>query len=98
VVEKHLRRFEEHRADILALADRLLPELETGLQVLARTGLPTSPVAMQLDSDLVHLAFRYVKLLRNRYSSFDLMWELGVEPRYQQNARDFIDHLYRSGV
>ncbi len=96
VVKRHLENFVSHKSEILKLADQVLPELEEVLVILAAAVCPTSPLTLDLDRDKVDMSFRYLRLLRNRYSTFDLVWELGLEEEYLKRLAGYIDDLYRS--
>jgi glycerol-1-phosphate dehydrogenase [NAD(P)+] len=81
-----LARLAERRLDIQALAERLLEELEEGLRLLGERGFPFELSAYGLSPAEILLPFRYVRLLRNRTSAFDLMHLLGVERRIYRAA------------
>jgi hypothetical protein len=74
-----LARFAQRRADIQALAEGLLGELEEGLRLLGERGFPFELAAYGLAPAEILLPFRWVRLLRHRTSAFDLMHLLGVE-------------------
>ncbi len=81
-----LARFSRHRADLQALAERLLGELEEGLRLLGGRGFPFELTAYGLSPAEIRLPWRWVRLLRNRTSAFDLMHLLGVEERIYRQA------------
>jgi glycerol-1-phosphate dehydrogenase [NAD(P)+] len=81
-----LARFAQRRQDIQALAEGLLAELEEGLRLLGKRGFPFDLTAYGLAPAEILLPFRYVRLLRNRTSAFDLMHLLGVERRIYRAA------------
>jgi glycerol-1-phosphate dehydrogenase [NAD(P)+] len=81
ICRESLSRFQEHRAFIRELADSILEELGAGVQTLREGGFPFDLPAFGLRDEEILLAFRYVRSLRNRWSSFDLMHLLGVEDR-----------------
>ena len=93
MVRSHLEGFQEHRQRIAELSRDTLAELEQAVQVLAGTGFPFSPDDYGLDPDDVVRPFRYVRALRRRYSSFNLMHELGVEEECLQAIRREIGRL-----
>jgi hypothetical protein len=80
-----LARFAGRRADIQSLAEGLLGELEQGLRLLGERDFPFELAAYGLSPQEIRLPFRWMRLLRNRTSAFDLMHLLGVEQRiYRQ--------------
>jgi len=81
-----LARFADRRQGIQALAEGLLGELEEGLRLLDERGFPFQLTAYGLTPAEILLPFRYVRLLRNRTSAFDLMHLLGVERRIYRAA------------
>jgi glycerol-1-phosphate dehydrogenase [NAD(P)+] len=81
-----LARFTERRKDIQELAEGLLAELEEGIRLLGERGFPFDLTAYGLTRAEILLPFRYVRLLRNRTSAFDLMHLLGVEGRIYRAA------------
>ncbi len=74
-----LARFAKRRADVQSLAEGLLGELEQGLRLLGERGYPFELAAYGLSPEEIRLPFRWMRLLRNRTSAFDLMHLLGVE-------------------
>jgi glycerol-1-phosphate dehydrogenase [NAD(P)+] len=81
-----LARFARHRADLQELAQGLLGELEEGLRLLGQRGFPFELTAYGLSPAEILLPLRWVRLLRNRPSAFDLMHLLGVEGRIYREA------------
>jgi glycerol-1-phosphate dehydrogenase [NAD(P)+] len=81
-----LSRFTAQRPRIQELADGLLGEVEEGLRLLGERGFPFDLTAYGLSPAEILLPFRYVRLLRNRTSAFDLMHLLGVERRVYRAA------------
>ena len=78
-LSQRLRRIESSREAILDLARPALEELGSAVQVLSGLDYPFSPGQLGISSDNTLLPCRNVRLLRSRYSSFDLAYELGVE-------------------
>ena len=60
------------------IADALLDEAERALASLQETGV--AGAIPEISSEWQSLAVRWVKYLRNRYSLFDLAFEMGWEP------------------
>ncbi len=83
---EELARFVNRKADIQALAEGLLGELEEGLVLLAERGFPFELTAYGLSPAEILLPFRWVRFLRSRTSTFDLMHLLGVEQRIYRAA------------
>jgi glycerol-1-phosphate dehydrogenase [NAD(P)+] len=78
-LEERLTRFIDLKDKIQDLAEKRLEELERAVVILDRLGFPLSLSALGMRPDGAFLPFRYVRYLRNRYSSFDLMYETGLE-------------------
>jgi hypothetical protein len=68
------------------MAEGLLDEVEEGLRLLGQRGFPFELTGYGLSPAEILLPFRYVRLLRNRTSAFDLMHLLGVERRVYTSA------------
>jgi glycerol-1-phosphate dehydrogenase [NAD(P)+] len=71
----------KHRKDILDLAAGLLAELEQAASTLEKLSFPFRLSAYRLDPKRAMTPFRYVRYLRNRYSSFSLFHEIGADER-----------------
>jgi len=78
VLARRLEAFAREQGRIAALAERLLTELSDAVRLLHELGLP-SVDDLGIPDDQRLLPVRNVRLLRNRYSSFDLAYELGME-------------------
>ncbi|MGA2766408.1 MAG: iron-containing alcohol dehydrogenase [Spirochaetia bacterium] len=78
-LSERLQRFEASRRVILDLALPAVQELASGVEVLETLGFPFSPVQLGISTALCLLPCRNVRLLRSRYSTFDLAYELGME-------------------
>jgi glycerol-1-phosphate dehydrogenase [NAD(P)+] len=74
-----LAAFQREREGLSELAGLSLRDLEEGIAALQGIGLPFEPAAFQMTPSAAYLPFPYLRLLRNRYNSFWLMHELGVE-------------------
>jgi len=81
-----LTRFAECRRSLQELAEGLLGELEEALSLLAERGFLFYLTGYGLTRPEILLPFRWVRLLRNRTSAFDLMHLLGVEERIYRTA------------
>ncbi len=81
VLEHRLRTFVREKDKLLEIAKPLLGELSTAVQVLEDNGFPFSLEELGIAEKYRVLPVRNVRLLRNRYTSFDLAYELGMEER-----------------
>jgi hypothetical protein len=77
-LEDRLNRFAVSAETIQNLARMRLEELERAADTLLRLGFPRTLSALAIRPEDALLPFRYVRFLRNRYSSFDLMYETGL--------------------
>ena len=78
VLARHLAAFVREREPIVALAAPLLVELSAAIRLLEGLGFP-SLGALRIPEAQRLLPVRNVRLLRHRYTSFDLAYELGME-------------------
>jgi glycerol-1-phosphate dehydrogenase [NAD(P)+] len=78
-LSQRLQQFDSHRQAILDLALPALKELGSAVEALSVLDYPFSPRQLGITPENCLLPCRNVRLLRSRYSSFDLAWELGVE-------------------
>jgi glycerol-1-phosphate dehydrogenase [NAD(P)+] len=79
VLSARLEAFAASKDAIQALALPLLDELAAAVETLGGMGFPFSPRELGIPRDMCMLPSRSVRLLRSRYSTFDLAWELGTE-------------------
>ena len=79
ILAQRLRAFRTGKAEILALARSTLEELAAAVTTLDGIGYPFSPAELGIDVSCVLLPFRNARLLRKRYTGFDLAYELGLE-------------------
>jgi glycerol-1-phosphate dehydrogenase [NAD(P)+] len=75
--------------EVLQLARPLLRELAGAVELLEGLGFPFAPGELGMEPEQVMLPLRSVRLLRQRYTGFDLAYELGLKwilrgerPRY----------------
>jgi glycerol-1-phosphate dehydrogenase [NAD(P)+] len=91
VLTKRLSRFSESRRSILELARPVLNELEDAVQLLSTLEYPFSPHGLGISTEMSLLPCRNARLLRSRYSTFDLAYELGLDRELygfiEQNVR-----------
>lgn len=78
-VGRRLERFGAARDRIASLADGLLAELDEAIAALEALGFPFSLEALGIPPALRLVPVRNVRLLRNRYGSFDLAHDLGED-------------------
>jgi hypothetical protein len=79
VLAQRLRAFSTGKDEILGLARSALEELAAAVTTLEGIGYPFSPAELGIDASYVLLPFRNARLLRKRYTGFDLAYELGLE-------------------
>ena len=89
----HLERYREHRDTIEGLARETLAELAAAVAVLVEAGYPFRLEDYGLALETGMLPFRYVRALRNRYGSFNLMYELGRETEALERIRIELESL-----
>jgi glycerol-1-phosphate dehydrogenase [NAD(P)+] len=79
VYRSRLETIRKNLATITDLAVGLLAELEKAVAVLGEISFPFSLSDYRLDPRQALLPFRYIRFLRTRYSSFNLIHEVGAE-------------------
>lgn len=84
-LEGRLDSLRLQREPIVGLADQLLAELAAAVDLFDRLGFPFSLDEIGIDGPLRMLPVRNVRLLRARYTTFDLAREIG---RADQLERD----------
>ena len=72
--------YTEAPAKLIDIAGGLLAELEEAVAILADISFPFSLSEYKLDPRQARVPLRYLRFLRNRYSTFNLMHEIGAEP------------------
>ncbi len=78
-LERHLQAYARQRERIAGLARQSLPDLERGVSLLQAIGYPFTLAPFALSPSHALLPFSGMRFLRNRYSTFWLMHELGRE-------------------
>jgi len=78
ILSDRLSRFEAYRRSILELAIPLLDELSAAVELLGSLDYPFSHQELGISTEQCLLPCRNVRLLRSRYSTFDLAYELGL--------------------
>jgi glycerol-1-phosphate dehydrogenase [NAD(P)+] len=76
-----LKTVVNNRERILDLSGSLLRELEQSVAVLEAIDFPFRLSDYRLDQQRALVPIRYVRYLRNRYSTFNLLHEIGAEER-----------------
>jgi glycerol-1-phosphate dehydrogenase [NAD(P)+] len=89
VLSSRLETFRNSRDRILGIAQHLISELAQAVEILSDKGFPFSLDDLGIDPVVRTLPLRNVRLLRNRYTTFDLAYELG-------NGGDLLDGMRES--
>lgn len=76
-LSRRLAAFDAERDRILQLAEQMLDELSDAVHLLDALGFPFSLDALGIAEPWRMLPVRNVRLLRNRYTAFDLAYDLG---------------------
>lgn len=92
ILSDRLSRFDASREAILELALPALDELSGAVEQLLQLRYPFSPGELGITRELCLLPSRNARLLRSRYSTFDLAYELGL----QQGLSDEIERYVKS--
>ncbi|MGO9409219.1 MAG: iron-containing alcohol dehydrogenase [Spirochaetia bacterium] len=79
ILAERLSRFEAEKGSILQAAVPLLEELSAAVELLSSLDYPFSYRELGISTEQCLLPCRNVRLLRSRYSTFDLAYELGME-------------------
>ena len=79
IYRSRLENAREHRESIANMAGELLVELEKAVSVLEDISYPFHLSDYRIDPQRALVPIRYIRFLRNRYSSFDLIHEVGAE-------------------
>ncbi|WP_224364697.1 iron-containing alcohol dehydrogenase [Hyalangium versicolor] len=76
---QRLEAFAQNRTHLQTMAEPLLKELSGAIELLTGAGFPFSLGELGIHERYRLLPVRHVRLLRNRYTTFDLAHELGRE-------------------
>jgi hypothetical protein len=79
ILTQRLQAFSTGRTEILGHARSTLDELAGAVTTLEGIGYPFSPAELGIGADYLLLPLRNARLLRKRYTGFDLAYELGLE-------------------
>jgi len=74
-----LERVQKKAGSITELARRMLEELEVAVSILSSWSFPFRLSDFQIDPQQMLMPVRYIRFLRSRYGTFNLMHEVGVE-------------------
>jgi hypothetical protein len=74
-----LDAFRREKGRILEMAARTLEELSGAVELLESLGYPFPLRKLEISPRSAALAVRHLRFLRDRYSTFDLAHELGLE-------------------
>jgi glycerol-1-phosphate dehydrogenase [NAD(P)+] len=86
ILAERLARFASKREEILAMARPLLDELSEAVRLLEQLDFPFDLAELGVPENAAATAVRNVSLLRHRYSSFDLAYELGLSDGLREAA------------
>ena len=68
----------------------MLDELASAVNLLEGIGFPFSLDELGLDGEDAYLPFRNIRLLRRRYSTFDLAYDVGLEAAMRESGRKYL--------
>jgi len=88
VLAERLATFVERRHTIIQKARDMLGELASSVRLLEKIGCPFTVNDLDIRRENVLLPLHSVRLLRRRYSSFDLAYELGIEESIMRDAEN----------
>ncbi|MFP4113481.1 MAG: iron-containing alcohol dehydrogenase [Spirochaetales bacterium] len=94
VVAERRALVERHRGTIVEIAHRTLSDAERALESLAQAGI--GAYLPLIPTHWVRRALEWVKYLRNRYSMFDLAFEMGWEQELLQFMDERLESIGRS--
>jgi glycerol-1-phosphate dehydrogenase [NAD(P)+] len=77
----HLARIQNNVGTITGLAGGMIAELEESVDLLAGVSFPFNLAEYQIDPQAALLPIRYIRCLRNRYGTFNLIHEAGADDR-----------------
>jgi len=77
----HLERIQNNAGSITDLAGGMLAELGESIDLLSGARFPFNLAEYQIDPQQALLPIRYIRCLRNRYGTFNLIHEVGADDR-----------------
>lgn len=88
-VLERLPRIQKHLPDIYALLDCSLPDADCLTELLKSAGAPVNPKQVGVDAHMFRNSILYAKDLRNRYGLLQLLFDLGLNETYADEAVRF---------
>ncbi len=88
-----LEAFRTGRSRIAGLAAAMLDELSAAVELLEGIGFPFSLEELGVEREDACLPFRNIRLLRSRYSTFDLAYDLGLDEEMRESGRRYLFSL-----
>jgi glycerol-1-phosphate dehydrogenase [NAD(P)+] len=85
-----LEAFRNGQSRIAALASGMLDELALAVELLEGIGFPFSLEELGLEREDAFLPFRNIRLLRRRYTTFDLAYDLGLGDEMRESGRRYL--------
>jgi glycerol-1-phosphate dehydrogenase [NAD(P)+] len=85
-----LEGFRNGRSQIAGLASGMLDELSAAVELLEGIGFPFSLEELGVEREDAFLPFRNIRLLRRRYSTFDLAYDLGLDAEMREAGRRYL--------
>jgi glycerol-1-phosphate dehydrogenase [NAD(P)+] len=89
ILAQRLEAFRIGRVEIVRLGQTMLDELGAAIALLEGIGYPFSMEELAIPVDLMLLPLRNVRMLRRRYSGFDLAYELGLESIMRRSGEEY---------
>jgi glycerol dehydrogenase-like iron-containing ADH family enzyme len=89
ILAQRLEAFRIGRVEIVGLGHAMLEELGADVALLEGMGYPFSLEELGIPADLMLLPLRNVRMLRRRYSGFDLAYELGLESVIRGSGEEY---------
>jgi glycerol dehydrogenase-like iron-containing ADH family enzyme len=85
-----LEGFRNGQAQIADVAVTMLGELASAVEILEGIGFPFTREELGLRPQDVLLPFRNIRLLRRRYSTFDLAYDLGLDDVLKESGVQYV--------
>jgi len=90
-LSRRLDAWSQARAEVSGLARAMLDELSDAVQLVSGIGFPFSLGELGVEREAALLPFRNIRLLRRRYSTFDLAYDLGLDAVIQDAGRRAVE-------
>ena len=88
-----LERIQKNVGSITELARRMLEELEVAVSILSSQSFPFRLSDFQIDPQQMLMPIRYIRFLRSRYGTFNLMHEVGAEKKILRHLEEQLSLL-----